>query len=213
MDLPRALAIAPLALALHGFHSSVQPLSAPVRAELRNHGFWHKGCPVALSDLRVLAVTIHGWDGKRHTGRLVVNRTATAPLARVFRKLYGLNFPIHHMTIAGVYGPRSQQFADPSGSFECRDAVPSPCVGGNATGNWSMHAFGLAVDINPVENPYVGCGATRTKASRPFRDRTRHRKGMVTGLAVRAFASVGWGWGGSWTGNTKDYMHFSSTGH
>ena len=209
----RALAVAPLALALHGFHSHITPLSAPVRAELRNHGFWHKGCPVALSDLRVLAVTIHGWDGRRHTGRLVTNRVAAPRLAIVFRKLYGLHFPIHHMTLAGVYGRRSQQFADPSGSFECRQAVPSPCVGGNANGNWSMHAFGLAVDLNPIENPYVGCGATRTKASLKYRDRSRHRKGMVTGKVVAAFGSVGWGWGGSWTGNTQDYMHFSSTGH
>jgi hypothetical protein len=76
-----------------------------------------------------------------------------------------------------------------------------------------MHAYGLAVDLNPVENPYVGCGRSRDPASRPYFDRSRHRKGMVGRRAVRAFRSIGWGWGGAWTGNTKDYMHFSSTGH
>jgi hypothetical protein len=102
---------------------------------------------------------------------------------------------------------------DVSGSFECRQAVPSPCTGGRGTGSWSMHAFGLAVDINPVENPYVGCGQSRDRAGRRFRDRSVHRRGMVTRRAIGAFASIGWGWGGAWSGNTKDYMHFSSTGH
>lgn len=214
----RALVPLPLVVlaAAHPFHSSVRPVSPQLRSELRQGGFWHQGCPVALSDLRVLAVTYHGFDsGHAHTGRVIVNKAATRPLVRVFRKLYALHFPIHHMRIADFYGPASGQpkDGDVSGSFECRQAVPSPCVGGNGTGSWSMHAFGLAVDVNPIENPYVGCGATRQKASRPFRNRSRHRRGMVTAKAIGAFASVGWGWGGSWTGNTKDYMHFSSTGH
>ena len=76
-----------------------------------------------------------------------------------------------------------------------------------------MHAYGLAVDLNPVENPYVGCGQSRNPAARRYRDRSRHRPGMVTPRVVKAFRSIGWGWGGSWTGNTKDYMHFSSSGH
>jgi hypothetical protein len=75
------------------------------------------------------------------------------------------------------------------------------------------HAYGLAVDLNPVENPYVGCGQSRDPAARPYRDRSRHRRGMVTRRVVEAFRSIGWGWGGSWTGNTKDYMHFSASGH
>ncbi len=159
----------PLAvMAAHPFQYSIRPLSPQVRSELRHNGFWQPGCPVGLSDLRVLAVTHYGWDGHAHTGRLIVNRKAAAPLARVFRKLYGLHFPIRHMRLADVYGPKSGQprDGDVSGSFECRQAVPSPCVGGSGTGNWSNHAYGLAVDINPTENPYVGCGATRDKASR-----------------------------------------------
>jgi len=76
-----------------------------------------------------------------------------------------------------------------------------------------MHAYGEAVDLNPVENPYVGCGTTRDRSARRYLDRTRHRAGMVTAAVVRAFRSIGWGWGGAWSGSTKDYMHFSSTGH
>jgi D-alanyl-D-alanine carboxypeptidase len=201
-------------LTLAPFHSSVEPLPRPVQAQLKAGGFWKEGCPVGLSDLRLLTVSHWGFDGRAHTGRLVVNRTAARPLARVFGQLYGLHFPIRHMRLADMYGPKSgrPRDGDVSGSFECRQAVPSPCAGGRGTGSWSMHAYGLAVDLNPVENPYVGCGQSRNPASKPYFDRSRHRRGMVTRRVINAFGSIGWGWGGSWTGDTKDYMHFSATG-
>jgi D-alanyl-D-alanine carboxypeptidase len=91
--------------------------------------------------------------------------------------------------------------------------TPSPCTGGTGTGTWSEHAYGEAVDLNPVENPYVGCGQTRDPSSRPYFNRARLRPGMVTPAVVQAFRTIGWGWGGSWAGSTKDYMHFSATGH
>jgi hypothetical protein len=165
--------------------------------------------------LRLLTVWYVGFDGRTHAGQLVVNHSATAPLIQVFRQLYRLRFHIRHMAASDAYGPRRLQPADGdvSSAFDCRQAVPSPCVGGSGTGSWSEHAYGEAVDLNPVENPYVGCGATRSHSSRPYLNRTWHRPGMVTPAVVRAFASVGWGWGGSWTGSTKDYMHFSATGH
>src|SRR5919201_2391050 len=199
---------------LLAFHASIQPLSAPLRAELKGR-FWHSGCPVPLSRLRVLTVSHWGFDRRVHTGQLVVNRDAAVPLSRVFRRLYELRFPIRHMRLADAYGPSRSRPADGdiSGAFECRQAVPSPCTGGTGTGSWSEHAYGEAVDLNPVENPYVGCGTTRDRDARPYLDRSRIRPGMVTPDVVRAFASIGWGWGGSWTGSTKDYMHFSASGH
>jgi D-alanyl-D-alanine carboxypeptidase len=190
------------------------PLPRRVQARLKAGGFWHRGCPVPRSRLRLLTVSYRGFDRQTHTGQLIVNQTAARPLARVFRQLYRLHFPIRHMTLSEVYGPRRTRPTDGdlSGSFECRQAVPSPCTGGQATGSWSMHAYGLAVDLNPVENPYVGCGQSRDRTARRYRDRSRHRRGMVTPRVIEAFRSIGWGWGGAWSGNTKDYMHFSATG-
>ena len=216
MTVLRAFAMPAMLLALAPpFQSSVEPLSDPVREQLRERDFWHRGCPVALSDLRLLSVSHRGFDRRVHTGQLVVNKSAARPLAQVFRKLYRQRFAIRHMRFEDAYGPRRArpQDGDVSGSFECREAVPSPCASASATRSWSMHAYGLAIDLNPVENPYVGCGRTRDPASRPYLDRSRWRKGMVGRRIVRAFRSIGWGWGGAWTGNTKDYMHFSSTGH
>jgi hypothetical protein len=208
----RILALVAALVALPPFHSAIQPLAPTQRAQLDGR-FWHAGCPVALSSLRVLTVSYWDFGGNRQTGQLVVNQRAAAPLAKVFRQLYRLRFPIRHMQFADSYGPKGSQPADGdiSGSFECRRAVPSPC--GSGTGNWSQHAFGLAVDLNPIENPYTGCGRTRERKSVPYLNRSRLRRGMVTPAVIRAFRSVGWGWGGSWVGSTKDYMHFSSTGH
>jgi hypothetical protein len=210
----RLLALPLALLALPPFHSSIRPLPAPVRSEVRARA-WHSGCPVPLSGLRLLTVTYWGFDGRSHRGQLVVNAKVARPLATVFRQLYRLRFPIRHLALANAYGsPRSRPAdGDISGSFECRQAVPSPCTGGTGTGTWSMHAYGLAVDLNPVENPYVGCGATRDRKALSYLDRSRLRRGMVTPAVVRAFRSIGWGWGGDWAGSTKDYMHFSASGH
>jgi hypothetical protein len=204
-----ALAMAP------AFHSSVEPLPKPMKTALKQRGFWHRGCPVGLSDLRLLTVTHRDFRARERTGQLVVNKAAAPGLARVFRRLYELRFPVRHMRFSDFYGPRSGRpnDGDVTASFECRQAVPSPCTGGTGTGTWSMHAYGLAVDLNPRENPYVGCGQSRDPTAQSYRNRSRTRPGMIGGRTVRAFAAIGWGWGGSWSGNTKDYMHFSSTGH
>jgi hypothetical protein len=192
------------------FSASIHPLTADQRAALDGR-FWRPRCPVTLSQLRVLTVDYWRFDKDVHVGELVVDRSAAAPLARVFKQLYVLRFPIRHLSFDDAYGPTQPADGDISGSFECRKAIPSPC--GSGTGNWSNHAYGLAVDLNPIENPYVGCGATRKPASKPYLNRKRLRPGMVTPAVVRAFRSIGWGWGGSWPGDTKDYMHFSWNGH
>ena len=205
----RALAVP---FAFLAFHTSIQPLPPALRTQMTGDT-WHAGCPVPLSELRVLTVTHWGFDRRAHTGRLIVNRDVAAPLARVFRRLYELRFPIRTMRLADTYDPGKPGDSDATVSFHCRRVAPSPCPGARSSHSWSQHAYGRAIDVNPIENPYVGCGRTRKRASRPYLDRSRLRPGMVTPAVVRAFESIGWGWGGAWTGSTKDYMHFSANGH
>ena len=213
----KLLAVPLVAVALTAFHATSRPLSPQQRAAVVASHEWHSACPVALSQLRVLTLAYVGFDGATHTGQLVVNRNAVAPLQRVFARLYALRFPIHHMGFVDTYGPAGERPPDGdfTASFECRQASASPCGGlaNRGTGSWSEHAFGEAVDLNPVENPYVGCGQTRDKTALSYLDRSRLRRGMVTPSVVAAFRAVGWGWGGGWTGSTQDYMHFSATGH
>jgi hypothetical protein len=208
----RLLALPLAVVAFHAYESSVRPLPAPLEANLAKGESWRPGCPVPLSDLRLLTVTHWDFEGRVRTGQLVVNRDVAKPLTKVFRRLYELRFPIRQMRLDDMYGPPRARPSDGdvSGSFRCRRAVPSPC--GTGSGNWSNHAYGHAIDINPIENPYIGCGRLHDPRMKPYVDRSQMRKGMITPAVVRAFASIGWGWGGDWTGDTKDYMHFSTTG-
>jgi D-alanyl-D-alanine carboxypeptidase-like protein len=210
----RLLALPLVLLALHQVDSSIQPVPAKLRSNLE-HGQWHPGCPVPLSDLRVVTVRYVDFEGERRDGQIIVHRDVAGSVEKVFRKLYKLRFPIRHLQLSDMYGPRRAipKDEDVTGSFWCRDSVPSPCVGGTASGNWSNHAYGHAIDINPIENPYIGCGQVYDPRMRPYVDRSRLKKGMVTPAVVRAFRSIGWGWGGDWSSGTKDYMHFSTNGH
>lgn len=212
-----AAALAAIALGFavpaQAFESRVQRLPPSVRAQLTGSA-WRTGCPMPLSQLRLLTVTTWGFDGQERVGTLVVNADYAEQLAAVFGRLHELRFRIRHMRLADSYGQVATRpnDGDVSASFECRQAVPSPCSGGTGTGTWSRHAFGLAIDLNPRENPYVGCGKLRDPSRRPYLDRSRIRPGMVTPAVVAAFGEIGWSWGGAWTGDTKDYMHFSASG-
>jgi len=170
---------------------------------------WHVGCPVSPAQLRRLRLTYWGFDGRAHTGTLVVNARAVSPLTRVFSRLYAARFPIRRMRTIDAYGGSDERSldADNTAAFNCRYAVAS------GPKHWSVHAYGLAVDVNPVENPYLEAGRVHPRAGRAYLDRSRYRRGMAVrgGLLVNAFASVGWPWGGRWTGS-PDYQHFSSTG-
>ena len=116
---------------------------------------------------------------------------------------------IRRMRPVDAYGGSDERSlaADNTAAFNCRFAVaPGPK-------RWSVHAYGLAVDVNPVENPYLVAGRAHPRAGRAYLDRSRFRPGMAVrgGLLVDAFASVGWLWGGRWAGS-PDYQHFSATG-
>jgi hypothetical protein len=211
----RLLAVIALLAAPAPFQSDIRPLSHSERQVMKDRDFWHKGCPVGLDDLRLLEVSYRDFKKRVQTGQIVVNAAAAPGLERTFGTLYRHRFKIRHMQFDDMYGPLDgrPKNGDVTQSFQCRQAVPSPCSGGSGTGTWSNHAYGLAVDVNPLENPYVGCGQSRDPKTKPFFDRSNHRKGMVRPAVIRAFASMGWGWGGAWTGDTKDYMHFSHNGH
>jgi hypothetical protein len=177
-------------------------------------GEWHTGCPVALSQVRVVTYRYYGFDHADHLGQIVVNARVASGVAEVFRKLFALRFPIRDGAFLSMYGPHPNPNGDVTASYECRQAAASPCTGKARTGTWSMHAYGEAVDVDPRENPYVGCGMTRDKTAVSYMKRSDVRPGMVTPAIFReTFATIGWGWGGLWYGSTKDYMHFSTNGH
>ena len=179
-----------------------------VTADQLRHS-WHPGCPVAPSRLRRVRVTYWGFDRRGHTGALVANEDAVPALVRVFSRLYAARFPIRRLRPIDVYGGKDERSlaADNTAAFNCRYVV------GPGPRRWSAHAYGEAIDVNPVENPFLEGGRVHPRAGRSYLRRSRMRPGMATpgGLLVRTFAAVGWKWGGRWIGS-PDYQHFSATG-
>jgi hypothetical protein len=170
---------------------------------------WHSGCPVAPSGLRSVSLSYWGFDGAAHQGDLVVNARVVTVVVSVFRSLYAARFPIRLMRPIASYGGSDDRSmaADNTSAYNCRYAVS------NGPKHWSMHAYGEAVDVDPLENPYRLDGKVLPPAGAPYLDRSNVRPGMVVrgSEPVRAFAGLGWGWGGNWS-SSPDYQHFSSTG-
>jgi hypothetical protein len=186
------------------FSSSVSPVTdATVKST------WRPGCPVGPTDLRLVHLSYIGFDGTEHQGEIVVNRTVVGAVVTVFRQLFAKRFPIRSMEPEDAFNgsdPASMA-ADNTSGFNCRYAVaPGPKT-------WSVHAYGEAIDVNPVENPYVEGGVVQPSSGKRFLNRSDDRPGMAVpgGTLNKAFASVGWFWGGRWTAS-PDYQHFSSTG-
>jgi hypothetical protein len=169
---------------------------------------WRPGCPVGLEDLRLVTLTHWDFALQPRTGELVLHEAVAADVVEVFRILFHHHFPVERMELVDVYGGSDDRSvrANNTSAFNCRAVT-----GGTA---WSEHAYGRAVDVNPVQNPYVRPdGTVLDPASAPYVDRSRDDPGMVHDgdIVVRAFAAIGWGWGGHWS-STKDYQHFSATG-
>lgn len=165
------------------------------------------GCPTAVSDLRLVQLTYLGFDGAPHQGELVVHRAHAAALVAVFRRLYEARFPVQRMVTVDRYGgddDRSME-ANNTSAYNCRAVA-------GGTG-WSEHAYGTALDVNPVQNPYVRGTTVEPAAGRAYLDRSDVRPGMVVpgDVVVRAFAAAGWEWGGDFR-TLKDYQHFSASG-
>ena len=186
------------------FSVSVSGLSA---AQLR--WSYRPGCPVAPARLRLLHLVYVGFDGRSHRGELVVNAAVVPAVERVFARLYAARFPIRRMEPIDAYQGNDfrSMAADNTSGFNCRHAVAA------GPPQWSAHAYGEAIDVDPLENPYLLGGNVFPQSGRAYLDRTDVRPGMaVTGGVLNdAFAAAGWQWGGRWSGS-PDYQHFSSTG-
>ena len=169
---------------------------------------WVPGCPVGRDRLAWVRLTFHGFDGGRHTGELLVNGAVAPDVVTVFRRLYDARFPIEEMRIS----TRAEQTAAPTGDgnntggFNCR-----PVRGAT---EFSQHAYGLAIDVNPFQNPYEKGRLVLPELAGAYTDRSWKRPGMILTDAhpvVQAFASIGWAWGGTWN-SLKDWQHFSRNG-
>jgi hypothetical protein len=166
---------------------------------------WRPGCPVGPELLRRVEVNYVGFDGQTHRGELVVHQDVVADVIAIFEQLHRMHYPIAKMrTVADYPGAEDELSMEDNNTsaFNCR-LLPS----GRA---WALHAYGRAIDVNPLINPFIdGGGDIQPKTAGPYLDRTRTDPGILHGgdPAVRTFTDRGWRWGGDWR-SPKDYQHF-----
>ena len=163
------------------------------------------GCPIDPRQLRRVVVDYLGFDGQPHRGTLIVNEDLAADVVAIFGQLLALHYPIDKIRTVDNYPDADDELSmedNNTSAFNCRD-IPG-------TGHWSQHAFGRAIDLNPLLNPEIDrTGAIQPKTAVPYVDRNRTDPGILHAgdPVVRAFTDRGWRWGGDWT-TPLDYQHF-----
>lgn len=168
---------------------------------------WRPGCPTPVEDLRAIDAPHWGFDGRVHGGRVIVDEGQAEAITSVLHELFDARYPIERMQPIDLYGGSDDASvaANNTSAFNCRRAT-----GGSS---WSEHAFGLALDLNPLQNPYVRGDTVLPPQSIDLLDRSRTDLGMIHegDVAVLSFERHGWQWGGHWK-SSKDYQHFSTSG-
>ena len=168
---------------------------------------WKVSSPVQLKDLSYLQVAYWGFDDTIKQGELVVHKLIAKEVLEIFKELYEAKFPIEKINLIDHYGAEDESsMADNNTSSYCfREVLGQP-------GSISKHSYGLAIDINPAQNPYVKGNAILPKEGSNYLDRDNIRKGMIVidDPCHGAFKSKGWTWGGDWK-TMKDYQHFEKT--
>ena len=196
------------------YDGTITPLPGWLSGEMRGTT-WKPGCPVPLEDLRLLRFNYQGFGGGIRRGPMVVHEDVADDVLWVFRQLFNAGFAIKRVGLTKEFVPSDFEPIITSkrsvtASFNCRPVI-TPL---GPSGNFSQHSYGMAIDINPVQNPYVTSGGfVRNTEARRYLDRSKRLPGMIhaNDVVVRSFTRIGWEWGGSWRGG-KDYMHFSTSG-
>ncbi len=192
------------ALPGRGYASRIE---SPAPADVIARSTWEAGCPVTRDQLAWLRLTFWGFDGRRHTGELLVNAAVVDDLDLVFRRLWDARFPMEQVVVVRSIDEEAPPTGDGNGtgSFVCRAVT-----GGSG---FSQHAYGLAIDVNTFQNPYWKDDVVLPELASSYLQRDQVRPGMITadGPVVAAFREIGWSWGGDWN-TLKDYQHFSLNG-
>jgi hypothetical protein len=183
----------------------LEPAAVHPVTEVELGATWRAGCPVGAEQLRRVEVNHLGFDGRLHRGELIVQETVVPEVITIFEQLLQLGYPIEKMRNVNEYRNAEDEL-----SMEDNNTSAFNCRGMPGSGGWSWHAYGRAVDINPLLNPYIdGTGHIEPNNAEVYLDRHRIDPGLLHDgdAAVRAFTDRGWTWGGNWK-SPIDYQHF-----
>ncbi|MCL2387386.1 MAG: M15 family metallopeptidase [Defluviitaleaceae bacterium] len=181
---------------------SQRPITARTARFITGLSF-QESAPFELSHLAYLSVTYVNFDGESKVGSMIVAAEIADEVLDIFREIYESRFPIYSIRLIDYFGAMDYYSlaANNTSAFNFR------YIAGTRT--LSRHALGMAIDINPIQNPYLRGNTLKPEAGREYLDRDNIRTGMITrGDAVyNAFISRGWIWGGNWV-TLRDYHHF-----
>ena len=181
---------------------SAEPIPASVEARMRGVSY-PDDAEIKLSDLRYLRLSYVDFNGDEQVGELVCNKAIAEDLVAIFRDLYEARYPIRSIRLIDDFGgdDEASMAADNTSCFNYRKKT--------GMRELSKHALGLAVDINPFENPYVRPARVRPAGASAFADRTRDFPHKIDkeDLCYKLFRARGFSWGGAWR-SVQDYQHF-----
>lgn len=192
---------------LPAFTSEIRRIDPATRERMTSHD--ESVCPVSLASLRLVEVPYVGFDGFVHDGEVVVHEDVARDVVNVFAAMYRTGFPLQSVRLIDEFDgdDNRSMAANNSSGYNCRRVAGSQA--------WSAHAYGRAIDINPVQNPYVLDGRALPPASQPFVDVDRSAEaatdqGVITvdGPVARAFERIGWTWGADF--DEPDFQHFAA---
>ncbi|MGC0371904.1 MAG: hypothetical protein DGJ47_000605 [Rickettsiaceae bacterium] len=184
----------------------VKILNDNIIEKMKYHHIWTKKCPVPLSDLVLIELIHYDFHYQKTIGEIIVHKKVASSTVKIFKQLYDIKFPIHSVKLIDEFAgdDNLSMSMNNSSGFNYRKIENSDLI--------SMHSYGLAIDINPVQNPYIiNPGSDNEKIipekSNEFRDRSRQRLGMVEKI-VHIFQNNEFSeWGGEWSAPV-DYHHF-----
>lgn len=179
-----------------------QPIDEKIMKRIRGVS-WQEGSPVALKDLRYLTISHWSFEDQVLQGELIVHKDVAAEVLEIFKELYENKYYIEKMKLIDNYDASDDaSMADNNTSSFCYRQI----TGG---GQLSRHSYGLAIDINPLYNPYVHGNQILPPQGEVYVDRSQYRKGMIMkdDACYKAFVKRGWEWGGDWA-TPLDYQHF-----
>lgn len=158
--------------------------------------------PVNFDNLSYLNLTYYGFDDKAHIGEMIVDSRVASEVVDIFKELYEAKYPIKKIRLIDEYDAIDESsMADNNSSAFCYRTIAG-------TNKISNHGMGLAIDINPLQNPHVIGNNTSPKEGYVYADRSNSAKGMIKegDAAYNAFTKRGWSWGGHW--KNPDFQHF-----
>ncbi|APJ03684.1 M15 family metallopeptidase [Silvanigrella aquatica] len=188
------------------FEANISEIPADMKNKMKQFT-WHEGCPVLLKDLRYLNLSFFGFDNKVHIGEIIVHKLIAKEVTEIFKELYYNKFQIEKMELMDSFhgDDLAAMKENNTSAFNCRTMTGKKNI-------FSLHSYGIAIDINTKINPYVYKNMILPENGKSFVDRSLKAPGIIilNDSTYKAFIKRGWKWGGEWK-KSQDYQHFEKS--